>query len=158
MSHTRDPFSTTIDCLCADYPKWEECQVCAGHTLLDGPRGDSWEVPYNKSRHLVSTYVHTVHTYTHSPVLTDEFLWLKLFPLYSTNFPPPPPPNSSLPLTIRSVGCTVVEMLTCHPPLYDLEPMAAMFRIATQAQMVPPDLPPHCSEHAENFLSKCFVK
>lgn len=57
---------------------------------------------------------------------------------------------------IWSVGCTVVEMLTCHPPLFDLEPVAAMFRIASHP--ITPNLPPHCSEHAETFLTKCFVR
>ena len=56
----------------------------------------------------------------------------------------------------RSIGCTVVEMLTCHPPLYDMEPMAALFRIATQPVSV--NLPPHCSEHVQSFLKLCFTR
>ena len=30
---------------------------------------------------------------------------------------------------IWSVGCTVIEFLTCVPPYYDLQPMPALFRI-----------------------------
>jgi serine/threonine protein kinase len=30
---------------------------------------------------------------------------------------------------IWSVGCTVIELLTCAPPYYDLQPMPALFRI-----------------------------
>ncbi|KAL8120472.1 hypothetical protein AgCh_017587 [Apium graveolens] len=30
---------------------------------------------------------------------------------------------------IWSVGCTVIELLTCSPPYYDLQPMPALFRI-----------------------------
>lgn len=30
---------------------------------------------------------------------------------------------------IWSVGCTVIELLTCKPPYYDLQPMPALFRI-----------------------------
>lgn len=59
-------------------------------------------------------------------------------------------------LVVRSIGCTVVEMLTCHPPLYDMEPMAALFRIATQPVSV--NLPPHCSEHVDSFLKLCFLR
>jgi serine/threonine protein kinase len=30
---------------------------------------------------------------------------------------------------IWSVGCTVIELLTCSPPYYELQPMPALFRI-----------------------------
>lgn len=30
---------------------------------------------------------------------------------------------------IWSVGCTVIELLTCVPPYYELQPMPALFRI-----------------------------
>lgn len=30
---------------------------------------------------------------------------------------------------IWSVGCTVIELLTCVPPYYDLQPMPALFRV-----------------------------
>uniref|UniRef100_A0A0E0KW97 non-specific serine/threonine protein kinase n=1 Tax=Oryza punctata TaxID=4537 RepID=A0A0E0KW97_ORYPU len=34
---------------------------------------------------------------------------------------------------IWSVGCTVIELLTCAPPYYDLQPMPALFRIVQDA-------------------------
>ncbi|KAL5489206.1 hypothetical protein EMCRGX_G018273 [Ephydatia muelleri] len=57
---------------------------------------------------------------------------------------------------IWSMGATVVEMLKCHPPWYEYEPTAAMFKIVTEETR--PNLPPHCSEHAEHFLRLCFIK
>lgn len=30
---------------------------------------------------------------------------------------------------IWSVGCTVIELLTCIPPYYELQPMPALYRI-----------------------------
>ena len=59
-------------------------------------------------------------------------------------------------LPYRSVGATVVEMLKSHPPWYDFEPTAAMFKVVTEDTV--PNLPTHCSEQAEHFLSFCFVK
>lgn len=35
---------------------------------------------------------------------------------------------------IWSVGCTVIELLTCVPPYYDLQPMPALFRIVQVCQ------------------------
>jgi mitogen-activated protein kinase kinase kinase 2 len=57
---------------------------------------------------------------------------------------------------IWSVGATVVEMLQSHPPWYDFEPTAAMFKIVMEDTV--PNLPAHCSEHATHFLTKCFIK
>lgn len=57
---------------------------------------------------------------------------------------------------VWSIGATVVEMLKCHPPWYEFEPTAAMFKIVTEDTH--PDLPPHCSEHAQHFLEQCFIK
>lgn len=45
----------------------------------------------------------------------------------------------------RSLGCTVVEMLTEKPPWAEYEAMAAIFKIATQPTN--PQLPSHISEH-----------
>ena len=56
----------------------------------------------------------------------------------------------------RSVGATVVEMLQSHPPWYEFEPTAAMFKIVMEDTV--PNLPAHCSEHAAHFLTNCFVK
>ncbi|XP_019861315.1 PREDICTED: mitogen-activated protein kinase kinase kinase 2-like [Amphimedon queenslandica] len=57
---------------------------------------------------------------------------------------------------IWSVGATVVEMLKCRPPWSDFEPTAAMFKIVMNDTK--PDLPPHCSEQAHNFIELCFIK
>ena len=56
----------------------------------------------------------------------------------------------------RSLGATVVEMLKGHPPWYEFEPTAAMFKIVTEETN--PNLPAHCSEQAEHFLAFCFAK
>lgn len=37
---------------------------------------------------------------------------------------------------IWSVGCTVIELLTCVPPYYDLQPMPALFRIVQVCELV----------------------
>lgn len=54
----------------------------------------------------------------------------------------------------RSVGCTVIEMLTTKPPWADYEPMAALFKIATQAT------DPHltCSPVANEFVRACLQR
>jgi serine/threonine protein kinase len=56
---------------------------------------------------------------------------------------------------IWSLGCTVVEMLTGHPPWHEFEGVAAIFKIATQH---PPtyQLPAGASELVRCFLSSCF--
>ncbi|CAH2054536.1 unnamed protein product [Thlaspi arvense] len=38
---------------------------------------------------------------------------------------------------IWSVGCTVIELLTCVPPYYDLQPMPALFRIVQDSRQRP---------------------
>ena len=60
-------------------------------------------------------------------------------------------------LTFRSLGCTVVEMLTGHPPWHEFEGVAAIFKIATT---YPPiyELPLNTSEIVKNFLSACFKR
>ncbi|XP_037834616.1 mitogen-activated protein kinase kinase kinase 3 [Kryptolebias marmoratus] len=55
----------------------------------------------------------------------------------------------------RSLGCTVVEMLTEKPPWAEFEAMAAIFKIATQPTN--PLLPPHISDQARDFLRCIFV-
>ncbi|KFV89534.1 Mitogen-activated protein kinase kinase kinase 2, partial [Fulmarus glacialis] len=57
---------------------------------------------------------------------------------------------------IWSVGCTVVEMLTEKPPWAEFEAMAAIFKIATQPTN--PQLPPHVSDHARDFLKRIFIE
>lgn len=56
----------------------------------------------------------------------------------------------------RSLGCTVVEMLTEKPPWAEYEAMAAIFKIATQPTK--PLLPPRVSEQARDFVGRIFVE
>eukprot|EP00743_Colponemidia_sp_Colp-15_P006476 GILK01006971.1.p1 GENE.GILK01006971.1~~GILK01006971.1.p1 ORF type:complete len:1130 (+),score=224.67 GILK01006971.1:94-3483(+) len=56
---------------------------------------------------------------------------------------------------IWSVGCVVVELLTGHPPYYDLAPMPALFRIVRDEY---PPLPEDISPALKNFLLQCFQK
>ncbi|XP_077248433.1 MAP3K epsilon protein kinase 1-like isoform X3 [Tasmannia lanceolata] len=56
---------------------------------------------------------------------------------------------------IWSVGCTVIELLTCVPPYYDLQPMPALFRIVQDEQ---PPIPDNLSPDITDFLRQCFKK
>ncbi|XP_024545433.1 MAP3K epsilon protein kinase 1 isoform X1 [Selaginella moellendorffii] len=56
---------------------------------------------------------------------------------------------------IWSVGCTVIELLTCVPPYYDLQPMPALFRIVQDER---PPIPEHLSPGLTDFLHQCFQK
>ena len=57
----------------------------------------------------------------------------------------------------RSLGCTVVEMLTKHPPWIEYEAMAAIFKIAT-SDFPKYELSPEVSHTAHDFLSLCFQR
>lgn len=57
---------------------------------------------------------------------------------------------------IWSLGCTVVEMLTTKPPWAEFEPMAALFKIATQP--TEPSLPHDLSEDAMEFIQSTLTK
>ncbi|KAH0891060.1 hypothetical protein HID58_053489 [Brassica napus] len=56
---------------------------------------------------------------------------------------------------IWSVGCTVIELLTCVPPYYDLQPMPALFRIVQDDS---PPIPDSLSPDITDFLGQCFKK
>ncbi|KAL0904969.1 hypothetical protein M5K25_027136 [Dendrobium thyrsiflorum] len=56
---------------------------------------------------------------------------------------------------IWSVGCTVLELLTCVPPYYDLQPMPALFRIVQDPH---PPIPEGLSADLTDFLWQCFKK
>ncbi|KAK2998017.1 hypothetical protein RJ639_025013, partial [Escallonia herrerae] len=56
---------------------------------------------------------------------------------------------------IWSVGCTVIELLTCVPPYYDLQPMPALFRIVQDER---PPIPDSLSPAITDFLGQCFKK
>lgn len=58
---------------------------------------------------------------------------------------------------IWSLGCTVVEMMSGHPPWHEYEGVAAIFKIATQPH---PHytLPTHASLSVRDFLMCCFAR
>ncbi|XP_074559829.1 MAP3K epsilon protein kinase 1-like [Curcuma longa] len=56
---------------------------------------------------------------------------------------------------IWSVGCTVIELLTCVPPYSDLQPMPALFRIVQDEH---PPIPEGLSLDITDFLLQCFKK
>jgi serine/threonine protein kinase len=58
---------------------------------------------------------------------------------------------------IWSLGCTVVEMLTGHPPWHKYEGVAAIYRIAT-SEFPEYTLPDETSKTAVDFLFKCFQR
>jgi serine/threonine protein kinase len=55
----------------------------------------------------------------------------------------------------RSLGCTIIELLTGVPPYFELPGMAAIFRMV---QDECPPLPLNISSDLEDFLRKCFQK
>lgn len=56
---------------------------------------------------------------------------------------------------IWSVGCTVVEVLTGRPPLGDLEPAAAMFRIGSKP--TEPNLPKDISKAIKDLITAALT-
>ncbi|KAE9402584.1 kinase-like protein [Gymnopus androsaceus JB14] len=57
---------------------------------------------------------------------------------------------------IWSLACTVIELLTGHPPYHDIpNSMSVMFRIIEDDM---PPIPPGVSPLLEDFLKKCFHK
>ncbi|KAJ3325250.1 hypothetical protein HDV06_005007 [Boothiomyces sp. JEL0866] len=63
--------------------------------------------------------------------------------------------GSSSASDIWSVGCTALELFTGSPPFYDLEPIAALFRIASSDKI---PYPKAISPYFEDFLDNCFQK
>ncbi|CAH8348946.1 unnamed protein product [Eruca vesicaria subsp. sativa] len=56
---------------------------------------------------------------------------------------------------IWSVGCTVIELLTCVPPYFNLQPNAALYRIVQDNN---PPIPDGLSPDITDFLQQCFKK
>jgi len=57
----------------------------------------------------------------------------------------------------RSVGCTVVEMLTGNPPFYNLEFVAIVNIVAGNAPLSI-NLPEHCCDESKKFVMWCLTK
>lgn len=56
---------------------------------------------------------------------------------------------------IWSLGSTIIELFTGHPPYHTLNSMAALHAIVTDKH---PDLPKNFSNLAKDFLKKCYIK
>lgn len=56
---------------------------------------------------------------------------------------------------IWSLGATIIELFTMHPPYHDLNPMATLHAIGTEKH---PPLPKCVSSLAKDFLLECFQK
>lgn len=56
---------------------------------------------------------------------------------------------------IWSLGCTVIELLTGHPPYHDLDKYCALMTIVSNDC---PPLPDDISEECKSFLLRCFEK
>lgn len=56
----------------------------------------------------------------------------------------------------RSLGCTIVEMLTVNPPWHEFETMAAIYKIATCDFKAQYSLPSGSSDLAHDILNRCF--
>jgi mitogen-activated protein kinase kinase kinase 3 len=57
---------------------------------------------------------------------------------------------------LRSLGCTVVEMLTGNPLYHQFEGIAAAYKIAT-CEYPSYELPASASRTTADFLTRCFV-
>ena len=58
---------------------------------------------------------------------------------------------------IWSVGCTVFEMATGHPPWHEMKPIAAIYAIGS-GDSNPPILPSHFSDDARDFVNRCLSR
>jgi len=56
----------------------------------------------------------------------------------------------------RSIGCTIVEMLTTKPPFSQFEPMTAIYNIG--AGRILPHLPVNVSESLFDLMQQCFKR
>jgi serine/threonine protein kinase len=56
---------------------------------------------------------------------------------------------------IWSLGCTVIELLTCNPPYFDISPPNAMFKIVSELR---PPLPDPISQVCWNSIFLVIFK
>ena len=56
---------------------------------------------------------------------------------------------------IWSLGCTLLELLTGHPPYYNMNSCTALLKIVQEST---PPIPENISKDLLDFLQKCFVK
>lgn len=56
---------------------------------------------------------------------------------------------------IWSLGCTLLELITGHPPYWELDQMRAVFCIAQDER---PPIPPEITGDLYRFLHQCFIK
>jgi len=70
-------------------------------------------------------------------------------------FPGSPRGDSWAACDMWSLGCTIIELMTGHPPYINLLPIQAMYQIVNAT--VTPDLPPGSPE-LNNFLLGCLTK
>jgi len=57
---------------------------------------------------------------------------------------------------IWSIGCTIIETLTCKPPWSDMEPMSAVYSIGSGRKS--PEIPSNLSKSLRDFLSQTFKR
>jgi serine/threonine protein kinase len=60
-------------------------------------------------------------------------------------------------VTCRSLGCTVIEMLSGNPPWHEYEGVAAIFKIATQEPPIN-QIAKSASAVARDFLASCLCR
>jgi len=63
--------------------------------------------------------------------------------------------GGSIASDVWSLGCTIIELLTGHPPYWKVGPNVALFRMVEDKH---PPLPPSCSQELSDFLLACFVR
>ena len=57
---------------------------------------------------------------------------------------------------IWGVGVTAFELLSGNPPFYNLEPLAAMFKIAQKKMQSELSFPSHIPDMLQNFVLLCL--
>jgi len=58
----------------------------------------------------------------------------------------------------RSLGCTVVEMLSGKPPWSEIKEYAALVYAIVTSHKPNYNLPDHVTDIAKDFLERCFIR